>query len=169
MEKELINSINKCFEKSKLSFRSKPIVIGGMAMEYYGMRKAGLDIDLIITEDDYQGLAKKYPEQRKDLYGDLGLVIDNFEIWRSIAHLDYDFFKKEAIEEKNMYIISIDRLLWTRVCAMEVPKYKNDLKLLQEYYYKNYTNQKYHEEAKKHEKSYREMNGAVFGGRYLED
>ncbi len=43
--------------------------------------KAGSDIDFIITDEDYQKLAVKYPNQRKDLYGDLGLVIEKFEIW----------------------------------------------------------------------------------------
>ncbi len=43
---------------------------------------------------------------------------------------------------------------------------EEDLELLKEYYYKNYTNQKYHEEALTHDKSYLKMNGAVFGGNY---
>lgn len=77
----------------------------------------------------------QYPEKKKDLFGDLGLVIDKFEIWRSIAHLDYNFYKKEAMEEDEVFIISIDRLLWSRVCAMEVEKYRNDLMLMKEYYY----------------------------------
>ena len=59
-------------KESRLSFAAKPILIGGMAMEYYGMRKAGADIDLVISEPDYQKLA------RKDLYGDLGVVINEF-------------------------------------------------------------------------------------------
>jgi len=94
------------------------------------------------------------------------MVIGKFEIWRSIVHLDYNFFKKDAIEEEKIIIVSIDRLLWTRVCAMEVEKYRNDLKLLKEYYYKNYTNSQYHQEALLHEKSYLKMNGSVFGGKY---
>lgn len=163
---DVVKRVNEMLISSNLSFSEKPILIGGMAMEYYDMRKSGDDIDLIITDDDYQALAQKYPDQRKDLYGDLGVVIEKFEIWRSIAHLDYNFFKKEAIEEENIFIISIDRLLWTRVCAMEVEKYRNDLVLLKDYYYKNYTNQKYHQEALMHEKSYSKMNGAVFGGKY---
>lgn len=163
---DVVKRVNEMLISSNLSFSEKPILIGGMAMEYYDMRKSGDDIDLIITDDDYQTLAQKYPNQRKDLYGDLGVVIEKFEIWRSIAHLDYYFFKKEAIEEDNIFIISIDRLLWTRVCAMEVEKYRNDLVLLKDYYYKNYTNQKYHQEALMHEKSYSKMNGAVFGGKY---
>ena len=152
--------------KHDLHFSAKPILIGGMAMEYYGMREAGADIDLVITDKDYQSLARQHPEKRKDLYGDLGLVIGPFEIWRSIAHLDYDFFRKEAVEEKDVYVVSIDRLLWTRVCAMDVEKYRNDLKLMRAYYYRHYTNQNYHREAEKHAKSYEKMKGVVFGGQY---
>ena len=164
--KEVMKQVMDMLSASKLSFSQKPVLIGGRAMEYYEMRKSGADIDLVITDNDYQNLAEKYPDQRKDLYGDLGLVIGNFEIWRSIAHLDYDFFKKDAIEEDHIFIISIDRLLWSRVCAMEVDKYRKDLDFLKEYYYKNYTNQKYHEEALVHHESYMKMNGAVFGGNY---
>lgn len=164
--KNVVNNVKEMLKSSNLAFIEKPILIGGMAMEYYDMRKAGADIDLIITDEDYQALAQKYPNERKDLYGDLGLVIGKFEIWRSIAHLDYNFFKKDAVEEENILIVSIDRLLWTRVCAMEVEKYRNDLELLKEYYYKNYTNPKYHQEALVHEKSYLKMNGSVFGGKY---
>jgi hypothetical protein len=164
--KDVVNRVNEKLVSDHLSFTAKPILIGGMAMEYYEMRKSGDDIDLIITDDDYQTLARKYPDQKKDLYGDLGVVIDSFEIWRSIAHLDYDFFIKDAIEEENIFIVSIDRLLWTRVCAMEVEKYRKDLELLKEYYYKHFTNQKYHREALLHERSYSKMNGAVFGGKY---
>lgn len=164
--KNVVSRVTEMLISSNLSFKDKPILIGGMAMEYYGIRKSGADIDLIITDEDYQTLARKYPDQRKDLYGDLGMVIGKFEIWRSIAHLDYNFFKKDVIEEENIFIVSIDRLLWTRVCAMEVEKYRNDLKLLKEYYYKTYTNQKYHQEALSHENSYLKMNGAVFGGKY---
>jgi hypothetical protein len=163
---DVVNHVNEMLVSNKLSFTKKPILIGGMAMEYYEMRKSSDDIDLIITDDDYQTLAQKYPDQRKDLYGDLGVCIEKFEIWRSIAHLDYDFFIKDAIEKENIFIVSIDRLLWTRVCAMEVEKYRKDLDLLKEYYYKNYTNPKYHQEALLHEKSYSKMNGAVYGGKY---
>lgn len=70
--KDIVNRVTEMLTASKLSFKNKPILIGGMAMEYYEMRKAGDDIDFIITNDDYQALAEKYPDQRKDLYGDLG-------------------------------------------------------------------------------------------------
>lgn len=166
--RETLHDVMKQLKSSNLKFSCKPILIGGKAMEYYDIRKSGEDIDLVVSDADYQALAEQYPEKRKDLYGDLGMVIDEFEIWRSIAHLDYDFFKKDAIEEGDILVISIDRLLWTRVCAMEVDKYKNDLLLIREYYYKKYTNQKFHEEALQHEQSYRELNGAVFAGQYVD-
>lgn len=143
---QVIIEVNESLNEIPLSFIKKPIIIGGMAMEYYGMRKAGRDIDLIISQDDYQVLSEKYPDNKKDLYGDLGLIINRFEIWRSIALIDYDFFLKDAIDEGTVLIVSIDRLLWMRVCAMEVEKYKKDLDLMKEYYYGHFRNQCYLQE-----------------------
>ena len=57
--------------KLKYTFRSKPLLVGGLAMEYYGLRKAGDDIDFIVSGEDYEGLAKLYSENKKDLFGDL--------------------------------------------------------------------------------------------------
>lgn len=165
---DVIQHVVDEIENSNLYFLSKPILIGGMAMEYYGMRKSGADIDLIITNKNYQRSAGQFPDKTKDLYGDLGIVMGKFEIWRSIAHLDYDFFKKEAIETEKIYVISIDRLLWSRVCAMDIEKYRTDLKLIREYYYKNYTNETYHKEALSHEKSYAKNRGVILGGRYID-
>lgn len=157
---DIVWRVKEAILKSNLQFSSKPILIGGQAMEYYDIRKSGKDIDFVITDKDYQSLAEKYPEKRKDLYGDLGVTVDEFEIWRSIAHLDYDFFRKEAVDEGDK---------WTRVCAMDVEKYLNDLKLVKEYYYEKYTNQQYHKEALLHENSYKKMNGVVFSGKYEDD
>lgn len=143
---QVIIDVNKSLNEIPLSFIKKPIIIGGMAMEYYGMRKAGRDMDLIISQEDYHVLSEKYPDNKKDLYGDLGLIINKFEIWRSIALIDYDFFLKDAIDEGTVLIVSIDRLLWMRVCAMEVEKYKKDLDLMKEYYYGHFRNQCYLQE-----------------------
>lgn len=146
MMNQVIIEVNESLNEIPLSFIKKPIIIGGMAMEYYGMRKAGMDIDLIISQDDYQVLSEKYPANKKDLYGDLGFIINKFEIWRSIALIDYNFFLKDALDEGNVLVVSIDRLLWMRVCAMEVEKYKKDLDLMKEYYYEHFRNQCYLQE-----------------------
>jgi len=36
-------------------------------MEYYGLRKRGEGIDLVISEHDYIKLEKHYPEHKKDI------------------------------------------------------------------------------------------------------
>ena len=95
-------------------------------MEYYGLRKAGADIDLVICDEDYQALALAYPDKRKDIWGDLGVVLEPFEIWRCIMLMDYDFYMRDAVDEKNAYVVSLDRLLLMRVFAMDVPKYREE-------------------------------------------
>lgn len=166
---EVINLLEKKLESNNLYFSKKPILIGGMAMEYYGMRKSGADIDLVICDKDYQSLAMKYPNKRKDILGDLGVVIDIFEIWRSIALLDYDFYLKDAIDVGSALVISLDRLLFMRVIAMDVKKYKDDLMMIKDYYYKNYSNQFFLQEANKHKSSYDKNNGIVFSGEYIDE
>lgn len=46
-------------------FKSKPLLVGGGAMEYYDLRPIGIDIDYILTEGDYAGLATKTPDNLK--------------------------------------------------------------------------------------------------------
>jgi hypothetical protein len=54
----IIEILKKEFNKNSLSFKKKPVLIGGMAKEYYGLRKTGMDIDLVISDEDYQILEK---------------------------------------------------------------------------------------------------------------
>lgn len=165
----VIEIITCKLNQNNIPFLSKPLIIGGKAMEYYGMRKAGADIDLVITNEDYHKLAKQYPDNRKDIYGDLGVVINEFEIWRSIALLDYDFLRQNATDYGNVLMISLDKLLLLRVCAMEVEKYRNDLDLMKQYYYDNFRNQDYLSEANTHISTYTKTHGFVFGGQYMDD
>ena len=46
---DVISRVEEALAKSHLLFSEKPILIGGTAMEYYGLRKAGKDMDWIIT------------------------------------------------------------------------------------------------------------------------
>ncbi|MCL2690225.1 MAG: hypothetical protein FWE57_10335 [Chitinispirillia bacterium] len=166
---EVIYLLKTQLEENKLHFTQKPILIGGMAMEYYGIRKSGADIDLVICDADYQRLSQLHPDNRKDIYGDLGVVIEPFEIWRSIALLDYDFYKAGAIETEKLNMLSWDRLLLTRVFAMGVEKYMNDLELMKEHCYTNFRNKNFLTESEQHIPSYKKYNGIVFGGKYEDD
>jgi hypothetical protein len=118
------------FDVLEYSFKKPPLLIGGKAMEYYGLRKSGLDIDLVIDSEDHSILKMKYPNNVKDLYGDIGICEYGFEIWNQICTFDYDYLKEKAIENKNYLIISLDKLLFLKALAMEIPKYHKDLELV---------------------------------------
>ena len=47
-------------------------------MEYYGLRKHGSDIDMLVTEKDYQLLKERYPDKRIDIWGNLAVVLENY-------------------------------------------------------------------------------------------
>lgn len=118
------------FELLDFEFSSKPLLIGGLAMEYYGLRQAGADTDFVITNEDYRRLAQKYPENKRDLWGDLGVAIHGFEIWRSICWLDYDFLSERGMDAGKYLVVSFEKLLFMRVLAIENEKYGKDLKLM---------------------------------------
>ncbi len=163
---DTINFLKKEIQSNNLHFTKKPILIGGLAMQYYSMRKSGEDIDFVICDEDYQTLASKNPDKRKDIWGDLGVVIGIFEIWRSIALLDYDFYLKDAIDEGEVLVVSLDRLMLMRVITMDSEKYMKDLKMIKEHYFKTFTNQEFKNNQSLHLKSYEKENGTIFGGKY---
>ena len=120
--------------KLNFSFQHKPLLIGGKAMEYYGMRKAGNDIDFVIAADDHKRLVQQYPDHIKDLYGDIGVIEHGFEIWNTICTFDYDYLKREAIEEESYLVVSIEKLLMLKAIAMKSDeKYRRDVELIAEY------------------------------------
>ncbi|NUM47702.1 MAG: hypothetical protein HUU38_23605 [Anaerolineales bacterium] len=112
------------------AFQTKPLLIGGMAMEYYGLRKSGADIDFVLTSADYVSLAKKHPDHLKDLYGDLGVCVGLFELWRTIMLFGYDFLADRALEEETYRVISLEKLLFLKTLGISVPKYEQDVRLL---------------------------------------
>ena len=117
-------------EKLAYRFQDKPLLIGGQAMEYYGLRKAGADIDLVISLSDHTNLKQQYPHHIKDLYGDIGICEFEFEIWNQICRYDYEELKVGAIEESTMLIISLERLLFLKTLAIKEQKYYQDVLLL---------------------------------------
>jgi hypothetical protein len=113
-------------------FESKPLLIGGKAMEYYQIRESGKDIDFVITEDDYERLSYKYPNDIKEIWGDFGICKEDFEMWKSICLFEYDFLAEDAIETENYLIISFEKLMFLKVLAMRQPKYLRDLELMRD-------------------------------------
>jgi hypothetical protein len=116
--------------KLNFTFLTKPLLIGGKAMEHYGLRQAGRDIDFVITAEDYERLAQQYPDYLRDLWGDLGVCVYEFEIWKSICLFDYAFLSDSAVDAGDYLIISLEKLLFLKAMAMEIEKYHKDLEMI---------------------------------------
>ncbi|MEK7504606.1 MAG: hypothetical protein AAB550_03840 [Patescibacteria group bacterium] len=116
--------------KLDYKFLTKPLLVGGMAMEFYNLRKSGEDIDLIVTTEDYLGLAKRYPNYKRDLGSDLGVTIYDFEIWKCIRGFHYEFLSQGAIENEEVRIIHLNKLLFMKTLAIAIEKYEKDVRLI---------------------------------------
>lgn len=117
-------------EQLHYQFLDKPLLIGGKAMEYYGLRKSGADIDLVVSARDHENLRRQYPDHIKDLYGDLGICEFEFEIWNQICRYDYEELKEGAVEEPSFLVISLEQLLFLKTLAIKEEKYYKDVLLL---------------------------------------
>jgi hypothetical protein len=122
--------MNIPLNKLNYTFRKKPLLVGGKAMEYYGLRQSGADIDFIADKEDVFNLIKQYPERVKDLWGDLGVCPFEFEIWKSICLFTYADLCANALDEGNFFVISLEKLLIMKALAMHIEKYRNDTQLI---------------------------------------
>jgi len=161
-ELELETTIN--IQRLQYKFIDKPVIVGGLAMEYYGLRKHGDDVDFIVTDRDYQRLKVQFPNNRKDIWGDFGILIDGFELFRSIYKFDHTHYSLGAIELTNYKIINIDLLFRMKVFALGVaPKHDADVQLLKGYY-QQFQNQDYQNYLNRHVDRYTaSVNGIFFG------
>lgn len=132
----------------EITFHEKPLLIGGLAMEYYGLRKAGRDIDFVLSKSDHKRLEEKlrtkgllYLQGRHtpgfkdtpefvDLYGDKGILFHELEIWTCILLFDYDYLSRGAIEQEHCKIISLEMLLFMKALCVDQAKYLNDVVLI---------------------------------------
>ncbi|MEO1771967.1 hypothetical protein [Candidatus Enterococcus ferrettii] len=130
-----------------ITFREKPLLIGGLSMEYYGIRKHGNDIDFIVAEEDYQALAAKYPKNQQDKWGDRFLSVASYEFLRSIFRFDYAFLATGAIEYEHCKVISLEKLFFMKVLAFdnqpEVEKHTKDYQLILAYFLERFQNKEF--------------------------
>ena len=117
-------------DKLNYAFIKKPLLVGGKAMEYYGLRPSGADIDFIADREDVYNLIRQYPERVKDLWGDLGVCPFEFEIWKSICLLTYADLCETAIDAGDFLVISLEKLLMMKAFAMKIEKYRVDTELI---------------------------------------
>lgn len=122
--------MNISLDKLDYAFKKKPLLFGGHAMQYYGLRHAGSDIDFIADKEDVVNLISLYPTRVKDIYGDLGVCPQEFEIWKTVHYFDYDFYRVGAIEKDSYLVISIEKLLFMKTMAKNVEKNQRDMDLI---------------------------------------
>lgn len=112
------------------NFQTKPLLIGGMAMEYYGLRQAGDDIDFVISLADYNALAEQYPDHKREIFGDQGIAVGKYELWKTICLFGYDFLSAGAIEKEHYCITSLEKMLFLKALGYKEEKYRADLELI---------------------------------------
>jgi hypothetical protein len=118
-----------------LTFRDKPLIVGGLAMEYYGLRPHGDDIDFIVSDRDYRTARAQYPEYRKDIWADFGISVKGFELFRSIYRLDYGHYCRGSVEFARLRMVPVDTLFRMKVFALDAgEKHRADVELLKKYY-----------------------------------
>jgi hypothetical protein len=166
-EQELESTIN--IQRLGYEFLEKPVIVGGLAMEYYGLRKHGDDIDFIVSDRDYQRLKVEFPDHRKDVWGDFGFLVNGFELFRSIFKFDHTHYSLGAIELANYKVVNIDMLFRMKVFALGVAKkHDRDVELLKDYY-KRFQNRKYQEYLDRHVDRYVSSRDGIFVGIHYDD
>ena len=125
------NKANTALSKLGYAFRQKPLLFSGQAMDYYQLRPAGEDIDLIISPEDFQALAAQYSDKVKILtQKDRYLEIGDLELWHTLFGYDYDFYAQGCLELEKIRVIGLERLLFFKSLLAEYEKHFNDLLLI---------------------------------------
>lgn len=159
------------FSKIGVEFTEKPVIVGGLAMEFYGLRNCGNDIDIIICDADYQKLATMYPENRGDTWGDLCVEIYGYSFMRSISRLGLDFYEVGALEFEDIKVISFERLFFMTGAAVrsepDVQKRIDDFGLALGCIYTHFRNKDFVENAERNAAIYEiAPEGTIYGGKY---
>lgn len=138
-----------------MAFQYKPILIGGGAMEYYGMRKRGHDFDFIVHREDAKILKTHSAAQINHFGGkifnldgfstdmDSTITIQNYDFAVTMFQYDYEFFLPRAknIGEDYLVISKEDLLLlkaltatnrggWEGSLAENIQKQRRDVDLI---------------------------------------
>lgn len=133
------------------TFLDKPILLGGMAMQYYNLRKSGHDLDIMISKRDKDNFLKK--GYKLNLFGgktevEIDATFTNIEgldldLVITLNQYDYEFLKRDSQsleDNSDLLIISIENLLITKIFANHyspLEKHEEDVKLIIKWIEKN--------------------------------
>ena len=133
--------IKKGLSLTKYKFEKKPLVVGGLAMEYYGIRKTGHDYDYMVSKKDWKQLKKIHPKKinlfggktEKEVDATINLKKEKVDLISTLYQHNYNDLAKGAINKDNYKIISLEKLLYIKTIDAvfkNTSKSKRDQKLI---------------------------------------
>lgn len=133
--------ILKGIELTKYNFIHKPLVVGGLALEYYNIRKTTHDYDYMVSPSDWIELKKLHPDKinlfggKKETDSDatINLTENPIDLISTLFQYNYNFLVKHSIDFPKYKMISIENLLLTKTLGSVYnndPKSTNDQKLI---------------------------------------
>ncbi len=72
-----------------------------------------------------------------EVYGDLGVKVQAFELWKSILLFTYEDLSIGAYELEGIKVISLEKLLFLKTLAIRELKYERDVHLIVEKIHRN--------------------------------
>tara|TARA_B100001093_G_C26766773_1_gene988238 strand:- start:523 stop:984 length:462 start_codon:yes stop_codon:yes gene_type:complete len=143
METVATNRILQGIRDTKYLFIDKPIVLGGLALEYYGIRSSGPNFDYIVSSKDWNNLEKAFPDKinafgGNSKYGSKINLHDNLQInlISNCFNFNYDEISKNALEFEFFKIIDLEKQLLIKTLSAvnnNDMKSKNDQKFIVNY------------------------------------
>ena len=144
IEKKILKGI----KLTKYKFDKKPLVVGGLAMEYYGIRKTGHDYDYMVSKTDWKKLKKIHPKKinlfggktEKEIDATINLKKEKVDLISTLYQHNYNHLSKGSINFDNYKIISLEKLLFLKTIDAVWKKTKksiNDQKLIINHIIKN--------------------------------
>ena len=118
----ILKEINNYLKKIKYNFKKKPLIVGGYALQYYDIRKAGHDIDMIVSPNDWKELKKLYPKKinlfggktEKDIDATINLKKEKIDLISTLYQHNYNDLVKGAINKDKYKILSLEKLLYIK-------------------------------------------------------
>jgi len=99
------------------SFKHKPIVIGGYAMAYYGLRQAGKDVDLVVAKEDFTLMCARFPHRQVEKFDEKGIYYKPFEIWPVFRGYTYWQLRRMSHDEGFFRVISLKMLFTLKMLS----------------------------------------------------
>tara|TARA_A100001015_G_scaffold221287_1_gene249002 strand:- start:4580 stop:5017 length:438 start_codon:yes stop_codon:yes gene_type:complete len=112
----------KFLKALQYNFIKPPLIVGGHAMEYYNVRKAGHDLDIMVSLNDWEVLKKKYPntlnlfggQTEDDVDATLNLEHEEIDIIKTLWLHDYNELMEGSIDLGDVKVISLSNLLYIK-------------------------------------------------------